>query len=213
MASKVGQVWIIWQLCLVSQSGYGIEGASAATAYGIKDRWGVVGVISESDPKGPNKGVAVLKHLQSGRTYTVSVGESLPHDSGVVLQGIQAKKVKVAPIAGDAIELAFIEASSSVESNESEQQVVEPSRTERFLNQYYQGLKVPNDLPPIKIDVASDGSSYTVSYDDVPTAGIGEVTSPLALPKIWEAGDHAPSNLTYDQIMEQLNEEEPRDIP
>jgi hypothetical protein len=139
------------------------------------------------------------------------VGESLPHDGGVTLKAIQARKVKVSNLAGDAVELAFVEASVPTEAQD--ETPVEPSRTERFLNQYYQGLKVPSDLPPIKIDVASDGSSYTVSYDETTTDGNADVTSPLALPKIWEAGDRGPSNLTYDQIMEQINDEESRETP
>jgi hypothetical protein len=69
MARKAIKIWICGHLTALSQLGLAVE-AGHGDHGGVKDRWGVVGVISESDPGRPNKGVAVLKHLISGKTYT-----------------------------------------------------------------------------------------------------------------------------------------------
>jgi hypothetical protein len=119
-------------MALISGAGaaHGVE-ASSSKPMSASERWAIVGVIADND----QHGIAVLKNMVSGRTFTVEVGEQLPTDFGLVLHSVQDRKVLLSD--GEVLHpLTFAEASGD--------EVELPSRTARFLDNYYRGL---NEMP------------------------------------------------------------------
>lgn len=130
-------------MALMSSAGaaHGVE-AAPSKPMSASERWAIVGVIADNG----QHGIAVLKNMVSGRTFTVEVGEQLPTDFGLVLHSVQDRKVLVRD--GEVLHpLAFAEASGD--------EVELPSRTARFLDNYYRGL---NEMP-MEIFSESDGEA------------------------------------------------------
>ncbi len=108
--------------------------AVEAEAVKIAGQWLVVGVISGTDKDGKDIGVAVLKNVATKRTFTLSIGDTLPNEFGFTLKAIEARKVVITDRKKDVI-LSFAEGSPASGEDEGA-----PSRTARFIDNYYRGL-------------------------------------------------------------------------
>jgi hypothetical protein len=97
----------------------------------ISDKWSVVGVITSSNPKND---VAVLKNNETSKTYTVTIGDTLPNDYSYVLKRIERRSVTVSDGANQHV-LSFVdEPVAAAEEAEEFQDSV------RFIDNYYRGL-------------------------------------------------------------------------
>ena len=158
---------IVCLLVLVTRTVYAVEPVETASIPGPSDRWAVVGVITGSG----NDGIAVLKNITSGRTFTIEVGEALPTDYGLTLYSIQNRKV----LLSDGNTLYPLNPAESVSED-----VELPSRTARFLDNYYRGL---NDVP---IDIFVDGDAEPVelrhenSIGSIPLTTFGRLKSDMS---------------------------------
>lgn len=100
----------------------------------IAGQWVVVGVISGTDKDGKDIGVAVLKNVASKRTFTLSIGDTLPNEFGYSLKSIESRKVVITDRKKDVV-LSFADAApATAEDGDS------PTRTARFIDNYYRGL-------------------------------------------------------------------------
>lgn len=97
----------------------------------IVDRWSVVGVISGGSGAAGEVGIAVLRNNANKRTYTLTIGDSLPSEFGFTLHSVRGRNVIVAE--GDkTYTLSFADA--PVEETE------QVSRTARFIDDYYRSM-------------------------------------------------------------------------
>src|SRR3712207_4088741 len=85
----------------------------------IVDKWSVVGIIA-GDEGGKQVGIAVLKNNQTQRTYTLSIGDTLPNEFGYTLQSVKGRRVVVTD-GSEKLTLAFSEGPTSSD-NEAESQ-------------------------------------------------------------------------------------------
>jgi len=96
----------------------------------ISDKWSVVGVITSSNPKND---VAVLKNNETSKTYTVTIGDTLPSDYRYVLKRIERRSVTVSD--GDKLfTLSFVDTPVAAEEADEFQDSV------RFIDNYYRGM-------------------------------------------------------------------------
>jgi hypothetical protein len=96
----------------------------------ISDKWAVVGVITSSNPKND---VAVLKNNETSKTYTVTIGDTLPSDYSYVLKRIERRSVTVSD--GEKLfVLSFVDEPVAAEEADEFQDSV------RFIDNYYRGL-------------------------------------------------------------------------
>ena len=104
----------------------------------IEGRWSVVGVIAgEPSATGKVTGIAVLRSNLSNKTYTLSVGDSVPNEFGFILQSVQAHSVQIASAGGNAVTLHFAD---TLPEPTTEVSSDAPDRARRFLDSYYRGF-------------------------------------------------------------------------
>ncbi len=96
----------------------------------ISDKWSVVGVITSSNPKND---VAVLKNNETTKTYTVTIGDTLPNDYSYVLKRIERRSVTVSDGEKQFV-LSFVDVPVAAEEADEFQDSV------RFIDNYYRGL-------------------------------------------------------------------------
>lgn len=95
----------------------------------INEKWSIVGVITSSNP---SNDVAVLKNNETTKTYTVTLGDSLPSDYEFILKEIKRRSVVVSD--GDrTFTLGFADVPVSEDTDEFQNSV-------RFIDNYYRGL-------------------------------------------------------------------------
>jgi hypothetical protein len=145
----------------------GLIGFASQIAFAVDDkpldmstRWQVVGIISGSEEHGKPFGIAVLKNVTSKRTYTVTVGESLPTDGEFTLEAIRNRKVSVSN-GKQSFPLEF--ATSEVKEVESNS---ESPRNARFIDSYYRGMENPE--AESYGDSANDGSGIELDIRNYP---------------------------------------------
>jgi hypothetical protein len=160
-AAKKLRFWLVTAAQLVATVALAVD----VKPIDVTARWQVVGVISGAEKQGKAFGIAVLKNVESKRTYTISVGDSLPADGGFSLAAIRGKSVTVTD--GSAtFELEF--APSEVKETDSP-----PPATARFLDSYYRGLgTVAGDgRETAEAPAADDGVEYRSYVHTAPRFG------------------------------------------
>lgn len=173
-----------------------------STSLGVSERWAVVGVIADS----VDHGVAVLKNTVSGRTFTVEVGEALPTDYSLTLHSVQNRTVMISD--GQKLHpLTFAEASS--------EEVELPSRTARFLDNYYRGL---NEMP---MEIFSDADAdpaenrFDGSVGGIPLTTFGRIKGDLPRSRLelyraerpYDAQNDSEFIVNYDNFEDGLGAE------
>jgi hypothetical protein len=117
---------------LSSSPAAAVERAPVKVPAQIAERWAVVGVIAGTDASGAAIGIAVLKNAATQRTYTVSLGDSVPTEFGFVLSAVHDRQVEISD-GRSKVMLGFAEGSGSDEEDDAD-------RTARFLDNYYRSL-------------------------------------------------------------------------
>ena len=106
----------------------------------IEGRWSVVGVISgEPNTSGKATGIAVLRSNLTKKTYTLTVGDSLPNEFGFVLKSVQVHSVQIASAGSPEVTLTFADSPPDTAPDTAVTSDL-PSRASRFLGSYYRGF-------------------------------------------------------------------------
>ena len=112
----------------------------------IEGRWSVVGVIS-GEPQGAGKvtGIAVLRSNITKKTYTLSVGDSVPNEFGFTLKAVKPHSVEIASAGSAAVTLNFADtavsdAPAAAETEQAVEGAGQNGRASRFLESYYRGF-------------------------------------------------------------------------
>lgn len=108
----------------------------------VNDRWSVVGVIAGGNAEGKEIAIAVLKNNETRRTYTVSLGETLPSDYQFTLQAVVGKQVSVSD--GEKV---YVLSYAEADMDERDAASVDNARSSRFLDSYYRSF----DGQPIEV--------------------------------------------------------------
>lgn len=96
----------------------------------IQEKWSVVGVITSSKPEND---VAVLRNNETSKTYTVTLGDTLPSEYSFVLTEIKRRNVVISN--GDKkVVLGFADVPVSEDEGDDFRNSV------RFIDNYYRGL-------------------------------------------------------------------------
>jgi hypothetical protein len=110
----------------------------------VTERWSVVGVIAGDDEQGKEIGIAVLKNNETRRTYTVSLGETLPTDYGFTLHKVVGRQVSVSD--GDKTYVLGYAEASMTDDVDTRVTEADATRASRFLDTYYRSFdEVPAD--------------------------------------------------------------------
>lgn len=148
--------------------------ASAVSAVDVKplsiqDKWSVVGVITSSKPEND---VAVLRNNQTLKTYTITLGDSLPSEYSFVLTEIKRRNVVVSN-GQSQIVLGFVD--HPVEEEEKD----DFENSVRFIDNYYRGLaESPIDLLNKPRRTETTGTAAVVNpADAVPVMPIRSFSS------------------------------------
>lgn len=96
----------------------------------IQEKWSVVGVITSSKPEND---VAVLRNNETAKTYTVTLGDSLPSEYSFVLTEIKRRNVTISNGETKVI-LGFVDHPVDDEEDDDFRNSV------RFIDNYYRGL-------------------------------------------------------------------------
>jgi hypothetical protein len=96
----------------------------------LSERWSVVGVVGGEGES--HRAVAVLRQNSTQKTFTLALGDSLPFEGGFVVAAVRGRGVVVTR-GDESVTLAFAE-SPADDGSEA------PSRTARFIDNYYRGL-------------------------------------------------------------------------
>jgi hypothetical protein len=123
--------FIYWLIASIFGFATGIVEAVDVKPLKISEKWSVVGVITSSNPKND---VAVLKNNETSKTYTVTIGDTLPNDYSYVLKRIERRSVTVSDGANQFV-LSFVDEPvvATEEADEFQDSV-------RFIDNYYRGL-------------------------------------------------------------------------
>ena len=145
-------------------------GAATTAPVAIGERWSVVGVIA-GDPL-PNQvptGIAVLRNNVTQRSYTLTIGDSIPSEFGFTLKNVHARSVVIAK-GDESVTLGFAEpaaeppsgssesfvSSDSSAYRDSENREGQPSaRVSRFLETYNQSF---DNIEPMADDFSIEES-------------------------------------------------------
>ncbi len=178
----------------------------------ISDKWSVVGVITSSNPKND---VAVLKNNETTKTYTVTIGDTVPNDYSYVLKRIERRSVTVSDGEKQFV-LSFVDEPVAAEEVDEFQDSV------RFIDNYYRGLAespielfnkdrvgnttgtaavVPKNFGTLNESAKTRFENYNRQLDD-----IKQFEESDEEPAIADDGNYADLPLYYDQ--QEILEEE-----